>query len=224
MWALITRGDILQQLLVQCKYLCKIIVLIQQRKKTMLMRQYTNWLVEMGLSPRAVSDNANRLIRFCRKHGYRTLEELADDVFILLDQGKHTDRHFDESLLQDINRHASALKKFNGFLFVIGYRRDFVVPCTSSTNFIKCLSVAKKSTETTPCVLYETQEGKDWCTAKEICATIYIADSVLRYLRNTGKPPRCYVFGIRRYRYKIDEVNRFVAASFPKYQEREQKR
>ena len=190
----------------------------------MLMQQYIDWLVEIGLKPRTVYDYKNRLIRFCRNNGYYTLEELADDVFILLDQGRHSDRHFDESLLQDIKKHEIALKKFNGFLFIIGWRRHFVMPCTSSTNFMKCLSVANKSTDTTPCVLYENQEDKDWCTAKEICATIYIADSVLRYLRNTGKPPRCYVFGIRRYRYKIDEVNRFIAASFPKYQEREQKR
>jgi hypothetical protein len=186
----------------------------------MLEQKFKTWLKERGFKQSTIYDYDTKLVRFCRRNGYNNFEDLADDVFILLDKGEHSDRHFDEPLLEEIEKYEAVLKKFNGFLFVIGYRRDFVMPCSASTNFMFALSVKTKSTNITPCVLHETIEGKDWCTAKEICGTILIADSELRYLRNIGKPPHCYVVGKRRYRYKIDEVNRFIANSFPKYQER----
>ena len=134
----------------------------------MLKTQYTNWLSELGLKPNTIYDYTTRLVRFCRRNGYNSFEDLADDVFILLDKGKHSDRHFDKSLIKEIEKYETVLKKFNGFLFIIGYRRNFVMPCSSSTNFMFALSVKTKSTKTTPCVLHETIEGKDWCTAKEI--------------------------------------------------------
>lgn len=186
----------------------------------MLEKHYINWLKERGFKQSTIYDYYKKLIRFCHRTGYNSFEDLADDVFILLDKGEHSDRCFDEYLLKEIEKHEAILKKFNGFLFIIGYRRNFVMPCSASTNFMFALSVKTKSTKTSPCVLYETIEGKDWCTAKEICQTIFIADSELRYLRNSGKPPRFYIHGKRRYRYKIDEVNRFIANSFPKYQDR----
>lgn len=186
----------------------------------MLKHQFINWLSELGLKPNTIYGYTIRLTRFCRRNGYNSFEDLAEEVFILLDKGEHGERYFDKSLIKEIEKYETVLKKFNGFLFIIGYRRNFVIPCSPTTNFIYTLSVKTESTNATPCVLHETQEGKDWCSAKEICRTIKIADSELRYLRNHGKPPRFYMPSKGRYRYKIDEINRFIATSFPKYQER----
>lgn len=182
---------------------------------------FKKFLIELGYSEHIVNIYISSLQKFSEHNGYKTIFDIADDVFILLNQGKHTDRHFKKVLLKEVKRYKAVLKLFNSFLFVVGYRRDFVRPCSSTTNFMFCLSVLTPSTATSPCVLYD--KNKDWCTASEICRTIEIADSVLRYAREHGKPPHCYVVGKRRYRYRIDEINRFCARSFPKRQERKER-
>lgn len=105
-----------------------------------LYTEFKKYLLELGFSDSTANNYPCYLKKIARKNRYKDLYDLAKDVFILLDQGKHGERKFDEKLLAEIKKNKSVLTLFNGFLFDIDFKRDFVVPCSRSTNYIGILS------------------------------------------------------------------------------------
>lgn len=158
-----------------------------------------------------------QLKKFADKNGYKNLAELADDVFILLDQGKHGDRKFDTDRLDEIEKHRNILMLFNSFLFDIGYRRDFVVPCYANMNFVKFLTTLREPTKDLPRIVGDSEDpNRHLFPVSEVADFLYVKERALRYRATcSGKKPRPIYQG-RNVFYRDTDLNEFFAEQFPK--------
>ena len=178
-----------------------------------------------------------KLKKFADKNGYKNLVELADDVFILLDQGRHGDRQFNADMLADIEKHKSVLTLFNGFLFDIGYRRRFVVRCSSSMNCMKFLTTDRVYIpKVQPRTLADKEKGeitgKQYFSIGDVVEALHVNEKTLQRWADCGKKPYRYkgipseIAGnddeLKKYNrdmfnfyyYKLDELNAFLAYQF----------
>lgn len=184
----------------------------------MLEQQYKNWLTEQGLKPNTVYDYNIRLIRFCRRNGYDRFEDLADDVFILLDKGVHSGLILDDGFVQEIGKYETVLKNFNGFLFDIGYKRDYGISYSESKDIVKVLTTFQKYVpgQCPRTVHDDVDENRTEFTFEEVYRTLHISDRLLRYWAEDGKRPRQHRDKHGKSYYKKDELNEFLLEWFEK--------
>lgn len=185
---------------------------------SMLEQKFKTWLKEQGLKPSTIYDYNIRLIRFCRHNGYDRYEDLADDVFILLDKGIHSGFVFGNDFVQEIENYETVLKNFNGFLFDIGYKRDFGIPYASSMDIAKVLTTFKKyEPGKQPRTVHDdVDEDRTEFTFGEVFRTLHISERMLRYWAETGKRPRQHKDKYGRIFYKKDEINEFLLEWYEK--------
>ena len=131
-----------------------------------------------------------KLKKFADKNGYKNLVELADDVFILLDQGRHGDRKFDTDTLSEIKRYENVLILFNSFLFDIGFKRQFVVPSPSSANYMQVLTTHQEFKENVcPRTLIDKDDkgnitSKQFFNVSDVTKALHIQKEVLERWQN----------------------------------------
>ena len=178
-----------------------------------------------------------KLKKFADENGYKNLFELADDVFILLDKGTHGDRKFDADTLVEIKKHENVLTLFNSFLFDIGFKRQFVIPCYSNPNIMKTLVTDKvyiPKVQSRTLVDKEKGKitGKQYFSIDEVSKALHVDVKTLQRWADCGQKPYRYkgipseIAGnkdeLKKYNpdmftfyyYKLDELNEFLAYQF----------
>lgn len=180
-------------------------------------KDFMRFLSDINYSDHTANVYLWKLKKFADENGYKTLMALADDVFILLDKGVHGDRKFDKDALVEIKKHENVLMLFNGFLFDIGYRRDFVVPCNSATNFVRVLITIREPTKDLPRLVGDSKDpNRHLFPVSEVAEFLYVKERALRYrAKCSGKKPRPVYKG-RNVFYRDTDLNEFFAEQFPK--------
>lgn len=153
-----------------------------------IRNDFSKFLTEIGYSQSTAYNYAHYLNKFAKGNEYADLVALADDVFILLDRGIHGNRDFNHKILAAIKKNKSVLTLFNSFLFDVNFKRDFVIPCSSSTNCMQVLSTVqsyKQGSEPRRLVDYysgtnKTETGKEYFTSVEVADALHINERTLR--------------------------------------------
>lgn len=215
-------------------------------------KDFGKFLIEIGYSNYTANLYPHRLNQFALENGYTSLIDLADDVFILLDQGIHGDRKFNEKTLSAIKKYNSVLKLFNSFLFDIQYKRNFVVHCAPSMDYIGLLATNQTyipgvQTRTLIDKDGEKNTDKQYFGMKEVMAVLHIDEKTLKRWDDKDKEGKLKEYFPHRYKYnekgdidlttktntvgiwnyyyyRLDELNNFLKYQFDKCkgQKREQ--
>lgn len=105
---------------------------------------FLEFLIEIGYTKKSAYWYKSKLRKFAKETGYKSLVDLADDVFLLLDQKIC----LDTEMSIKINEYRNVLVLFNSFLFDICYSRIFIFHDSHSTNIKACcLSTVKPYSE-----------------------------------------------------------------------------
>ena len=112
---------------------------------TIIEHDFINFLIEIGYAQHTANVYNWKLNKFAKENGYTNLIELADDVFILLNEHNNKELftkniEFDEKLLQEIHTYKQILILFNSFLFDIEFQRKFIVAHSLPKGYFGLLS------------------------------------------------------------------------------------
>lgn len=114
---------------------------------TLIEQDFLKFLIELGYTKNSAYWYKSKLKKFAKDTGYKSLVDLADDVFILLDQSYRGNIEFDDEILSKIRKNENILALFNSFLFDVCYPRAFVINSSRTTNNMCTLSTFKPYSE-----------------------------------------------------------------------------
>ena len=205
-------------------------------------KDFGKFLIEIGYSNYTANLYPHRLNQFALENGYTSLIDLADDVFILLDQGIHGDRKFNDEQLSKIHKYKNVLTLFNSFLFDIQYKRKFVVSYLPPKGCFGLLSTAKPYIPgVSPRILIDIDNNgptnKQYFGMKEVMAALHIDEKTLKRWDNKDKEGKLKAYFPHRYKgnekgdidlttdttevgiynfyyYRLDELNDFLEYQF----------
>lgn len=172
-------------------------------------KDFVRFLSDVGYANHTVNVYLWKLKQFATENGYNSLTDLADDVFILLDKGMHGDRKFDADTLSEIKKYENVLILFNSFLFDIGFKRQFVFPCSSSANYMQILTTDRKYV---PGVCSRTlididkstgkKTDKQWFSIQEVSDALHVSKNVLTRWNKLSEKEKLKKYIPHRYKGK----------------------
>lgn len=94
---------------------------------TIIEHDFVNFLIEIGYTKNSAHWYKGKLTKFAKETGYKSLVDLADDVFVLLNYYNQRNIKFDDELVSKIHKYKNILVLFNSFLFDICYPRTLFI-------------------------------------------------------------------------------------------------
>lgn len=153
---------------------------------TLIEQDFSKFLIEIGYSKSTANSYPYYLRKFAAENGYANLVDLADNVFVLLDMGVHGERKFEKNTLSAIKKHKRLLTLFNSFLFDINFGRKFIIPGSSSIDYMYVLSTNQKYIPgLKPRTLIDIDKhtgkktDKQWFSMTEVADALHIGKDVL---------------------------------------------
>lgn len=109
---------------------------------TLMEKDFSKFLSELGYSKQTVNIYPSKLTKVAHEIGYKSLVDLADNVFILLNGNKYkyNDRKHEDKILSAVKKNRSLLILFNSFLLDIGWKQNFFQNCSLPKNCMGFLS------------------------------------------------------------------------------------
>ena len=179
---------------------------------TLLECDFKDFLIKLGYSRGAANLCWWHLKLFARNNKYKTMIDLADDVFILLDRGVHFDRQFNKKTLSNIRRNEKILTLFNSFLFDIGFERKFVTMCYAPINYKYFLTTDQfyiPGVQPRTLVDIDKATGKktdkQWFSISEVTTALHIEPEVLRRWNGWDENTKKEKYIPHRYKGKCKE-------------------
>lgn len=203
---------------------------------------FSKFLTEIGYSQSTAYNYVCYLKKFAKENEYADLIALADDVFILLDQGVISNRDFNNKTLSAIKKNRSVLTLFNSFLFDIDFKRGFVVSCSSSTDYVGILMTDQRYIPgKQPRTLIDKDTSgptnKQYFAMREVMSALHVDEKTLKRWDNKDRAGTLAPYFPHRYKgnpngdidlsttttksgeyrfyyYRLDELNRFLQYQF----------
>lgn len=207
-----------------------------------IRNDFSKFLTEIGYSQSTAYNYAHYLNKFAKENEYADLIALADDVFILLDRGIHSNRDFNHKTLAAIKKNKSLLTLFNSFLFDVNFKRDFVIPCSSSTAYLGVLMtdqpyISGKQPRTLIDKDTSGPTNKQYFDMREVMSALHVDEKTLKRWDNKDKEGKLAPYFPHRYKdnpkgdidlstnntltgiyrfyyYRLDELNKFLEYQF----------
>lgn len=179
---------------------------------TLIEQDFLKFLIELGYTKNSAYWYKSKLKKFAKDAGYGSLIELADDVFILLDQSVRGDRRFNDEKLTRVRKNKNILRLFNGFLFDIHYERKFIIPRSPSINYFGVLTTNQTHIPSVrPRTLIDIDEhtgqktNKQWFGIAEVANALHIGKDVLTRWENFSEEKKLENCIPHRYKGEVVE-------------------